>query len=129
MVERNIQSEWSLGFLPPRFISRRTMEKNGRFCCYGINYQGTFFSLGPKPNWGPGHLIVEDPISHTIRHTQKRTSPLKEWSRSQPTQETTIHAHSGIRTRDPQRLGGCSSFDHAATSIRYITLHKYIIRI
>ena len=61
MVEGNVESEWSFGvfFLPPRFFKRQPMEKNWRFCYWGINCQGSLFSVGQKPNWGQGQLIVD----------------------------------------------------------------------
>jgi hypothetical protein len=68
-----------------------------------------FIFLAQQLNSGLGRLVVEASTLQTIRHTLGRT-PLNECSarrrgrylhNTQQTQETNIHALSGIRTRDP----------------------------
>ena len=72
------------------------------------------FSMAPQPKSGPSCFIVEISRSHTIRHTHTHThththirTPLKKWSvrrrdyylhTTHQTQETKVHAVSGIRT-------------------------------
>jgi hypothetical protein len=69
-------------------------------------------SVVQQPNSGLGRLIFEFSRSHTIRHTLGRT-PLDEWSawrtgrylhNTQHSEETNIHALSGIQPGDPSNL-------------------------
>ena len=68
------------------------------------------FRVTQQPKSVLGPLTVEVSRSLTIRHTHARLTPLNEWSarrrdrclhNTQQTQETNIHALSGIRTCDP----------------------------
>jgi len=73
-------------------------------------HKGQFFvSVAQQPKSGLGHLIVEVSRTHRHKYTLGWT-PLNERSarhqghcvhNTQQTQETNIHAFSGIRTRNP----------------------------
>jgi len=70
-----------------------------------------YFLVGLQPISGPGHLIVEDSRSHTIRHTDSKIC-LNDLSAShggrylqntQQRQKTSSHTLSRIRTRNPSK--------------------------
>jgi hypothetical protein len=79
-----------------------------------------------QPNSGLDRLIVEVSRSHTIRHTHApdRTPLMNEWSARYRgryllnTQETDIHALSGIRTPDPSNYA--TALESTTTGIGYL---------
>jgi hypothetical protein len=70
------------------------------------------FPVVQKPKLGLGHLLLQISRSHTVRYTTQGRTPLDERSvhhrdlyltTQKHSQETNIHAPSGIQTQDPSK--------------------------
>ena len=66
-----------------------------------------FFFFARQPPTGPGASVYTRFLDHTQRRTTVGRSPLGEWSalpdKTQPSQQTNIHASGGIRTHNLSR--------------------------